>query len=82
MRQVRKAVELQSEALSRRPIAAAATSVAAEPPAPSALPPVPETLRATPAPNGRAEDSVLGSVMEQFEALQKSKVRKFVPTKK
>lgn len=76
LRQLRKAVEMQSEALAQRGAAAAIV-----PPQPAA--PVADTARQTlPHSSNRAEESVLGSVMEQFESLQKSKVRKLANPKR
>ncbi len=77
LRQLRKAVEMQSAALAQRenvgPMAPTHPNTMTPPPS--------DPARAT-QPHGtssRAEESVLGSVMEQFESLQKSKVRKLAP---
>ncbi|MEX0677078.1 MAG: hypothetical protein WD063_08385 [Pirellulales bacterium] len=82
LRQLRKAVEMQSEALAQR--------IGSPPPAPPvAAPSVVATNLETLQPhannhnNGtKPEDTVLGSVMEQFETLQRTKVRKLAKSKR
>jgi chromosome segregation ATPase len=63
LRQMRRAVEKQAEVLAQRPAAATVTDAPAQP-APR------------PANQSQAAANVIGSVLEQFEMLQKNKVRK------
>lgn len=81
LRQLRKAVEMQSEALAQRDgataaVAPTATSSAAEPALETAQP------HASNKNGTKPEDSVLGSVMEQFQMLQRTKVRKLTKSKR
>jgi DNA repair exonuclease SbcCD ATPase subunit len=70
LRQLRRALERQTEFLAQR-LAAAGTVQASSP---ESMPPAAGNGRA---PSGaRANDVVVGAVLEQFEQLQKSKVRK------
>lgn len=75
LRQLRKAVEMQSEALAQRgntiPVMSAPNT-----------PTIVDAPRSPQANGSRADDSVLGSVMEQFESLQKNKVRKLTTPKR
>ncbi len=72
LRQLRKAVEMQSEVLAQRG--------SPQPVAES----IPETAprRAKHSNGAKPVDNVLGSVMEQFETLQKTKVRKLAKSKR
>ena len=75
LRQLRKAVEMQSEALAQR---GGTIPVMSSPNTPTVV----DAPRAPQANGSRADDSVLGSVMEQFESLQKNKVRKLTTPKR
>jgi chromosome segregation ATPase len=75
LRQLRKAVEMQSEALAQR---GGTIPVMSAPSTPTVV----DAPRAPQSNGSRADDSVLGSVMEQFESLQKNKVRKLTTPKR
>jgi hypothetical protein len=65
LRQLRRAVERQAEALVRRTATAPAGT------------PAPDPVAGRPAgSNGKDDNRVVGSVLAQFETLQKNKVRK------
>jgi chromosome segregation ATPase len=82
LRQLRKAVEMQSEALAHH-AAAPRPAVPNGAPSASQQDTVSDNTRRTSSTGAsRAEESVLGSVMEQFEALQKSKVRNLARPKR
>lgn len=68
LRQLRRAVERQSEMLNQR---------AVQPPA---GPPAGEPLPNRPTSNGQGADKVIGTVLEQFEMLQRNKIRKLANT--
>jgi hypothetical protein len=68
LRHLRRAVERQSEVLNQRPAHAPSP-----PPANGAGPD-------RPASNGQSADKVVGSVLEQFEMLQRNKIRKLANT--
>jgi chromosome segregation ATPase len=63
LRQLRRAVEKQSEVLARRAVAPSPVSAAEQP-------------AVRPAPGAKEDNRVVGSVLAQFETLQKNKVRK------
>jgi chromosome segregation ATPase len=63
LRQLRRAVEKQSEVLARRAVAPAAVAAAEQP-------------AVRPAAGAKEDNRVVGSVLAQFETLQKNKVRK------
>jgi chromosome segregation ATPase len=73
LRQLRRAVELQSKALAQR----------GGSPMPGAES-IPETTppHASPSNGAKPVDNVLGSVMEQFESLQRTKVRKLAKSER
>lgn len=68
LRQLRRAVEKQSEMINQRP----AQSPVGQP--------VVEAVQNRPTSNGQGADKVIGSVLEQFEMLQRNKIRKLANT--
>ncbi|MEX0978363.1 MAG: hypothetical protein WDZ48_05910, partial [Pirellulales bacterium] len=79
LRQLRKAVEMQSDALAQR---GARPSAAAPSVAETIVQPLVESSRPHATNGVKPEDKVLDSVMEQFATIQKSKVRKLAKSKR